>query len=76
MFLPNETAGRNAAMERRITRDRDHGAADPDRVRTVSSDVSPVTSEEDPGATSAGINTKLDLGVRGTADDEDDDPGE
>ena len=63
-------------MDRRNKGERDHGIAEPDGVRTVSSDVSPVTSEEDPGATSAGINTKLDLGVRGTGDDEEDDAGQ
>jgi hypothetical protein len=53
-------------MDHRDREDRDDVLAPSEHVRTVSSDVSPETAEPDPVATSAGIHTKVDLGIRGT----------
>ena len=53
-------------MDHREREDRDDVLGTSDHIRTVSSDVSPETSEPDPVATSAAIHTKVDLGIRGT----------
>jgi hypothetical protein len=76
MFLPQDTPlGGTTAMDQRDREDRDDALApSSEPVRTVSSDVSPETSEPDPIATSAAIHTKVDLGIRGTEGEREEEP--
>ena len=61
-------------MDHRERDDRDDVLARSEQVRTVSSDVSPETSEPDPVATSAAIHTKVDLGIQGTEGEKEEEP--
>jgi hypothetical protein len=68
MVLRKTPLGGITAMDHRDREDRDDVLAQSEQIRTVSSDVSPETSEPDPVATSAAIHTTVDLGIRGTAE--------